>query len=63
MLMARLMRSRAQGLNLIRNQQRAFSTGLEDHPSNDPKNQVPFESSRLMTADRFEDEPEPTEED
>ena len=63
MLMARLMRSRAQGLSLIRSQQRAFSTGLEDHPSNDPKNQVPFESSRLMTADRFEDEPEPAEED
>ena len=63
MLVARLMRSRAQGLALARQSQRAFSTGLEDHPSNKPENQVPFESSRLMTADRFEDEPEPAEED
>ena len=55
------MRSRAEGLALLRmQQQRAFSA---DHPSNDPKNFVPYESSRLMTADRFEDEPEPQEED
>ena len=33
------------------------------HPSDDPANHVPFESSRVMTADRFADEPEPTEED
>ena len=61
MLTRRLMRSRAEGLALLQQQRAAFSAG--QHPSNDPKNFVPFESSRLMTADRFEDEPEPAEED
>ena len=56
------MQSRVQAMrNLHAQQARAFSA--ENHPSNDPKNFVPFESSRVMTADRFEDEPEPAEED
>lgn len=33
------------------------------YPGDDPANFVPFESSRVMTADRFADEPEPAEED
>ena len=60
MLTRRLMKSRMQAL-LLQQQQASFS--LDNIPSNDPKNFVPFESSRLMTKDRFEDEPEPAEED
>ena len=59
MLTRRLLKSRMQAL--IAQQQASMST--HQHPSNDPKNFVPFESSRVMTADRFEDEPEPQEED
>jgi len=36
---------------------------FKTRPGDDPANHVPFESSRVMTADRFADEPEPTEED
>ena len=59
MLTSRLLKSRMQALKLYQQQRAAMST----HPSNDPKNFVPFESSRVMTADRFADEPEPAEED
>ena len=63
MMLRQLQKSRMQAL-LLQQQRAAMSTtGLEDHPSNKKENQVPFESSRLMTADRFADEPEPAEED
>ena len=51
------MKSRVQALMTQR--QAAMST----LPGDDPANHVPFESSRVMTADRFRDEPEPAEED
>ena len=59
MLTRRLMQSRMQAMLQMQNA-RAFSTGLK---MDDPANQVPYESSRVMTQDRFEDEPEPGEED
>ena len=59
MLTRRLMQSRLQGLRNMQ-QSASFSSNL---PCDDPANQVPFESSRVMTADRFKDEPEPAEED
>ena len=34
-----------------------------DHPSNNPKNFYEYDSSRVITHDRYEDEPEPTEDD
>ena len=58
MLTRRLLKSRMQAL-LCQQQRAAMST----IPSEDPANHVPFESSRVMTADRFADEPEPAEED
>ena len=55
---------------MLARQQAAFSTKGDsytnidhDHPSNDPKNFYEFDSSRMMTKDRYADEPEPTEDD
>jgi len=47
MMMRRLMKSRAQMLATRSN-------------ATDPKNFVPYESTRIATLDRFADEPEPT---
>lgn len=57
------MKSRMQAL-LTQRQTAAMSSQQQGrHPSEDPANFVPFESSRVMTADRFADEPEPAEDD
>ena len=54
------MRSRWEGL--LARQQATFSID-HNHPSNDPKNFYEYDSSRMMTKDRYADEPEPTEDD
>ena len=61
MLTRALIKHRAQALILQQNS-RAFTVGSSD-PRMDPKNHVPFESNRVMTKNRFDDEPEPKEED
>ena len=52
------MKSRVQAL--ITQRQAAMSSRM---PEDDPANHIPFVSTRLATADRFRDEPEPAEED
>ena len=58
MLTRRLLKSRMQAL-LLQRQSAAMST----HPRDDPNNHIPFESNRLTDKSRFDDEPEPAEED
>ena len=43
--------------------QASMSATRSLHNAIDPKNQVPFESTRISTLDRFADEPEPTADD
>ena len=67
MLTRRLMRSRMQGM-LLQQNRASMSTdqqgdGKKVHASMDPSKFIPFESPRLVTQDRFEDEPEPGEQD
>ena len=59
MLMRRLMRSRLMAINQTQTSQLA-ARKLKDE---DPANFIEYESPRLSTQDRYEDEPEPTADD
>ena len=63
MLTRRLLKSRMQAM-LLQKQTAAMSSQTKyEHASLDPANHIPYESTRLVNQSRFEDEPEPQEED